>query len=217
MEYLFACLIAFIPWIIFFILRKDLRREMLIMSLLASPLGIFDLLYVPTYWIPQTLFGLPIGIEGIIFSFLIGGIAAVSYAEISQKKVQKINKNQRHFSIFVFALVLPLVLLINYFALFNIAVAMYIALLVGIVLIVMVRHDLLKASIIGGFIFGLIYSVAIILWINIFPSGKDWFILEGLPRIYFLNAPIYEIIFAILFGAYWGCLYELIFGYKFKK
>lgn len=217
MEYLFADLIAFVPWIIFFVLRKDLRREMLVMSFLAAPLGLFDFLYVPTYWIPKTIFNIPVGIEGIIFSFLIGGIAAVSYAEISHKKIKKINKYHRHFSILVFILVLPLVFLINYFSLFNIAIAMYIALLVVIALIVFLRHDLLKPSIIGGLVFGIIYSVSFILWINIFPSGKDWFILEGLPKIYIINAPIYELIFAYLFGAYWGILYELIFGYRFSK
>ncbi len=187
------------------------------MSFLAAPLGLFDFLYVPTYWMPQTAFGLPVGVEGIIFSFLIGGIAAVSYAEMFHKKILKINKFHRHFSVFLFALVLPIVLMIDYFQLFNIAIAMYVALIVGIALIVMVRRDLLKPSIIGGLIFGLIYSTAFILWISIFSSGKDWFVLDGLPKIYLLNAPVYELIFAFLFGAYWGSLYELIFGYRFKK
>jgi len=216
-EYLFACLIACIPWIIFFIFRKDLRREMLIMSFLAAPLGLFDFLYVPTYWIPQTYLNLPVGIEGIIFSFLIGGIASVSFAEMTHKKIQKINKYHIHVSVFLFALVLPLVMLINYFSFFNIAIAMYIALLTGIALIILVRRDLLKASIFGGFNFGIIYSISFILWINLFPAGKDWFVLDGLPKIYLLSAPIYELIFAFLFGAYWGILYELIFGYRFKK
>lgn len=173
-------------------------------------------IYVPTYWIPQTFFNLPVGIEGVIFSFLIGGIAAVSYAEFSHKKLVKISKFHKHFSVLVFALVLPLVLIIQYLYSLTISLSMFIALLIGIGLITYVRKDLFKSIVVGGLIFGLIYSVSLIIWINIFPSAKDWFILDGLPKIYFINAPIYEIIFAFLFGAYWGSLYELIFGYRFK-
>jgi hypothetical protein len=215
--YLYADIIAFIPWFIFFFVRKDLRKEMLIMSLLAAPLGLFDLLFVPKYWIPQTFGNIPIGIEGVVFSFLIGGIAAVSYAEFSQKKLKKITKYHRHFTVLVFAIVLPLIFIFHFFYILNIELATYLALLIGISLIIFIRKDLFKPSIIGGLIFGLIYAVAIIIWMNLFPFTKDWFILEGLPKLYILNTPIYEIIFAILFGAYWGILYELIFGYKFDE
>lgn len=186
------------------------------MSLFAAPLGLFDLLYVPTYWSPHTFLNMPIGIEGTVFSFLIGGIAAVSYAEISHKRLKKITKFHRHVSILVFAVILPAILIFQSLYSFNIALVVYLALLLGISLIMFVRKDLFKSSIVGGLIFGLIYSVALIIWMNIFPSTKDWFILEGLPRINILNAPIYEIIFSFLFGTYWGSLYELVFGYRFK-
>lgn len=206
----------FVVWLAFYFLRKDLRKEILIMSLLASPLGLFDLLYVPTYWIPHTFLNIPVGIEGIFFSFLIGGIAAGSYAEISHRKLRKFNKYHKKFSILVVLIIIPTILIIQHFYLINISIAMYFALLIGTALAVFIRKDLLKSSIMGAIIFGLIYSIALIIWINIFPSGKDWFILKGLPKVFLLNAPIYEIIFSFLFGAYWGNLYELLFSYRFK-
>jgi len=213
-EYIFADLIIFIAWIGFYYLRKDLRKEILIMSILAAPLGLFDLLFVPGYWKPITLFELPIGIEGIIFSFLIGGLAAVSYIEVSKKKLTKIKKFHRHFSVFVFVISLPILIGCYFLHILNIEIALYLALVIGAAVIVFVRKDLFKSAFLGGLVFGLIYSFLLIVWMNLFPSSREWFLLSGLPRIFLFNAPIYEMVFAFLFGAYWGNIYELLYGYK---
>ena len=216
MEYLFGDLITFVPWIIFFYLRKDLRKEMLIMSIVSAPLAFFDLLYVPTYWRPVTLFNFPVGIEGLLLSFFIGGIAAVSYAEIFQKKLRKVLKYHKHFSFIVLLVIVPTAFLIKHFYPTNISISMYLALLIGIALCILIRKDLLKSSIAGSITFGVIYAVALIIWSNLFPLTNNWFVLQGLPRIFLFNAPVYEIIFGFLFGAYWGNLYELFFGYRLK-
>ncbi len=216
MEYLIADLIGGLIWLFFYFRRKDLRREIIVMSLLAAPLGLFDLLYVPTYWTPQTFFNLPIGIEGIIFSFIIGGIAAASYAEISKKKIIKISKYHKHFSIIVLLSIIPTMFIFNHLFPINIAISMYVALLLGIALTVLIRKDLLRSTIIGALTFGLIYGSAIIFWSALYPHTQDWFNLVGLPKIFIFNAPVYEIIFGFLFGAYWGNLYEILFGYKYK-
>lgn len=189
---------------------------MLIMSAFGAPLALFDFLYVPSYWQPITLFNVPIGIEGFFFSFIIGGLAAVSYAEIEHKKLAKISKYNKHFSLIVLFIVLPLIFLFRFLYHANISIAMYIALLVGVGLTVFLRKDLLKSSILGSIIFGTIYTIVLIIWSNLFPETKSWFTFQYLPKIFILNAPIYEIIFGFIFGAYWGNLYELLFGYRFK-
>ena len=48
----------------------------------------------------KTFLDLPIGIEGFIYSFFIGGIAAVAYAEIAHKRVVK----TKHFHHLFFSL-----------------------------------------------------------------------------------------------------------------
>ena len=216
MEYFAGDIILFIVWVTFFLLRKDLRREMVVMSLLAIPISLFELLYVPSYWIPVTWFNLPIGIEGIIFSFGFGGVAAVSYAEVGHKKLIKIGKYHRPITFLALAVVIPALLLFKYFYSTNIAIAVYFGLLAGIFTLIFIRKDLLKSALAGAIIFGTIYASALILWAQIFPHTREWFTLEGVPKIFILNASFYEMILGILFGAYWGNLYELLFGYRFK-
>jgi hypothetical protein len=63
---------------------------MLIMGTLALPLAFFDLVFVPAYWRPVTLFHMPIDIEGFLFSFSVGGIAAVLYATLAKRTYRHI-------------------------------------------------------------------------------------------------------------------------------
>jgi hypothetical protein len=217
MAYLFENIIGAIPWILLFILRKNLRKEMIIMSLIAAPFAMLDLFFVPNYWKPITLYGLPIGIEGLIFSFEIGGIAAVIYSEITKQIPVKINGYHKHASlalVFVLAAIIFLAL-VNHIA--STMLALYAALIAGTAITLFMRKDLLKSAIEGALAFGLIYFIMFTIELTFFPNVKSWFTLNGLPKIYIFNVPVWEILFAVTFAAYWGNLYEIIFGYKYKK
>lgn len=214
MEYLFASAIGEGIWLLFFFLRGDLRHEMLVMSIFATPLAVFDLFFVPSYWQPHTFFTIPIGIESFIYSFSLGGICAVVYAEVSRKTVLKIKSYHKPLSLFAIFLIVPLFFVLSFLKFPNVMISLYMALLFGTGLTWYVRHDLIKSSLVGAMVFGGIYFVSLSLWISLFPQVKDWFVLEGLPRIFIVNAPLYEVLFGILFAAYWGNLYELVFGYK---
>ena len=89
--YLGSNVITLTFWFLLFWVRKDLRKMMLTMSIMALPLAFFDLMFVPSYWNPVTLFHIPIGIEGFLFAFSVGGIASVLYAELTQHKPQRIH------------------------------------------------------------------------------------------------------------------------------
>lgn len=186
------------------------------MSVLAAPLGLIDIFFVPNYWQPVTLFNIPVGIEGLIFSFQFGGIAAVAYAEFAHAVPVKIKHFHRPVSVAALLLTLPLLLLYK-LGLPSAMISLYLALLCGIAITMYLRKDLLKSALIGGLVFGGIYFVGLSLWGTLLPQVKDWFAFEGLPRVFILNAPLYEIILGVLFAAYWGNMYELIFGYKFQK
>src|SRR3989344_8835172 len=77
-------------WIVLFIARPILRREMLWVSVLTMPLGLTEPLFVPEYWNPPSLFNLAkktgFDIESLIFCFAIGGIAIVFYEIIFKVK-----------------------------------------------------------------------------------------------------------------------------------
>ena len=195
MTYLAANIIGAIPWLILFLSKKDLRKEMTLMGLLAMPISFFDLLYVPTYWVPTTLFNIPIGIEGFIFSFEIGGVTAAIFSQITNQIPVKINSKLRLLSFSALLCVLPVAFLFNYLFPINIAIGIQIGLLAGIILIYLLRKDLLKNLMLTGASFGLLYFLSTAIWIFLFPEAKQWFTLVNLPHISLLNVPIYEIVF----------------------
>src|SRR4051812_41511871 len=83
--YLFATGLGAMIWTIFFFIAPSLRRVQLTMSLAGAPLAVSDLFYVPQYWRPQTVGHIPIGIEGILFSFEAAGICAVIYPALRRQ------------------------------------------------------------------------------------------------------------------------------------
>lgn len=171
--------------------------------------------FVPSYWKPITFFNIPIGVEGFIFAFEIGGVAASVYPELFHKKLSRMKNYHKPIGIFILIIALSAIMLSKLFELANIMVNLYIILLFGSALIVFARKDLVKSAILGGILFAVIYFLSFYI-LNQIHSITDWFVLEGLPRIFILNVPLYEILFAALFGAYWGNVYEVLFGYKFK-
>lgn len=67
--YLIGNLFFLTVWVILFLYRRDLRRKMLIMSLVIAPMGpISQLFYLRDYWQPQLFNGWLIGIE-VRFTF----------------------------------------------------------------------------------------------------------------------------------------------------
>lgn len=82
MEYLTANILGAIPVLFILLRRPDLARPMITIGLLAMPLTFFDLLYVPDYWVPKTLFEIPLGIEGFIFSFEAGALFAAFWGNL---------------------------------------------------------------------------------------------------------------------------------------
>lgn len=212
--FLGAAVLFIVTWTILFVIRKDLRKEMLVMSLIATPLGLFDLWAVPLYWQPQTLYNIPVGIEGLLYSFALGGITAVLYSEVAHKRLQQVHKYHKTAALIVFAATAAIFLPLALAKVANPAVIIYIALLSGIGVTLYFRKDLVKSALIGAFCFGILYFVLIKIWLLLFPDAVDWFVFQGLPPVRLLGVPMWELLFGIIFAAYWGNLYQLIFGYK---
>ena len=76
-EWLTFSLILSGIWIVIFIIRPNLRKEMFWVSLFTMPFGLTEPLFVPKYWNPPSLFNLAartgFDFESLIFSFSIGG------------------------------------------------------------------------------------------------------------------------------------------------
>src|SRR3989344_2264795 len=79
---------------------KESKKEMLIVSLWTSLLGLTEPLFVPEYWSPLSLFDLAqrtgFDIESLIFSFGIGGIAVVLYGRIFRRQDVSMSTKEHH-------------------------------------------------------------------------------------------------------------------------
>ncbi len=205
-------------WLVLFVWRKDLRRKILFLSLITVPLGVFDYLSQPSYWHPPTFFGLPVGIEGCIFGFCIGGISAVIYEEVAKKHIRKFKKDRPSF---VSHLLAPLgvvgaSLLLYWCVGINMMYSLPIGLCLGLLLIVLVRPDLKGSVMFSGLAFGIFYFLVFFVWLTIFPDAKNWWNMELYRNWAVLGVPFGEVLFGFLYGAFWGPIYEYVFDYKVR-
>ena len=212
--YLGSNIISMSLWGVLFWLRQDLRRPMLTMSLLAIPLALFDIVFVPTYWQPVTIFDIPVGIEGFIFSFSVGGIASVIYIEITNRRLRHIGRKNSLHALWLPLVTLALFFLAEVFCSPNPEISAYIAVLSSVLITLGLRKDLIQSAIVGSLVFGIVYFLLLKLWTLAFPGVYDWFSFEHLPKLYIWGVPGWEAIFGFVFAAYWVNLYELIFGYR---
>src|SRR3989344_8680720 len=95
-------LILIAIWLIIYVFldSKDKKKEMFVVSLWTSLLGLTEPLFVPEYWAPPSLFNLALrtgfDIERLIFSFGIGGIAGILYGRIFRKKDVSMSTKEHH-------------------------------------------------------------------------------------------------------------------------
>jgi len=207
-------------WFILFLRRRDLRREMLTMSLVVAPMGpLSEIFYLRDYWRPELFNGWHIGIEDLIFAFAIGGIAAVVYEEIFGKKYTK-----RHLSshpkwmltVAVFGLVWMLVgniiLRIN-----SIYVSALGFMIIGI-FVLFFRHDLLKDALFSGLLVGALMFIFYLLWNFVFGDDliQKWWLLKNISGILVLGVPLEELMWGFGWGFVAGPAYEFINGLRIK-
>ncbi len=77
-----GCLLLSI-WLGLFLYRKDIRREMMIISIAFGFGGLLaEYVYLKDWWQPLIITGTRIGFEDFLFGFTTGGIASVIYEVI---------------------------------------------------------------------------------------------------------------------------------------
>lgn len=93
-SYAYAALIVImgVVWMVFYMLRKDLRHEQLVMSFLIMPFSVTQYWFYQDYWRPEYILPsirvgqIPIGIEESLFVFFVSGITAIMYEVIFRKR-----------------------------------------------------------------------------------------------------------------------------------
>ena len=96
-SYLLTDAVFFFLWVALYLWRKDIRKEMVVISGLFGFIAIAgESFMVNDWWSPQTITNTTIGIEDFLFGFTVGGIASVVYEEVFQKKLRKKAINARN-------------------------------------------------------------------------------------------------------------------------
>lgn len=205
------------PWAVVYLVFPKQRKAMLWASLFTTPFGLSEPLFVPEYWMPPSLFDLAentgFDIESLIFSFGIGGIAAVFYNLLKQKMPQAVGACVRHHALHRHhykALAVPFVVFIAlYFFPWNPIYPSIIAMFAGAVATILCRPDLKQKTWIGGLLFLAYYAI--------FLAGLEWSAPGYIDQVWNMEVltgvtvgfmPIEELLFAIGFGMYWSGVYE---------
>jgi hypothetical protein len=206
-----------LPWALLYVLFPQHRPVMWRSSLFMLPFGLTEPIFVPEYWNPPSLFELAqrtgFDIESFIFSFAIGGIAAVLYNGILHKRMGELSFAERHqwrHRGHRWALAVPFVLFpILYFLPWNPIYAGIAAMMLGAIAAVLCRPDLKSNMLVGGVLFLVIYTV--------FLLGLKWsapgyieqvWNLKDLSGILIYGLPLEELMFAFSFGLICAGLYE---------
>ncbi|MAH03767.1 hypothetical protein CMI39_03205 [Candidatus Pacearchaeota archaeon] len=215
-SYLILGILFLIIWFILFIWRKDIRKEMLFMSLLFGFAGLLaEIAYINDWWTPLTITNTSIGIEDFLFGFVVGGIASVIYEEIFKKKIRirrrtKKKKNRKDIRFVFFVLIFAILFFgSHYIFKTNTFISSLIAFGSGIIYIYIRRKDLIIDSLVSGFLLLgislIVYSILELItpgWIQAFWHFKN------IPNLIIFNVPIDDFIWYFFAGAFIGPLYE---------
>ena len=218
--YFVGCLIFLSVWILFFALRKDLRKEIIFGSLLAMPFGLSESLWVSEYWDPPSLFNLiskyGVGIESFLFCFICGGVAAVIYEIIAKKRIVKIQGRRKLlFGPYIF--IILFFLFLEFIFPEKTIYSAVISLLIGATIIAFRRKDLIIQIIFGGIFFTIVYFFLFYIFTKIYPDYiYSVYSLENMFGIMILGVPLEEILVSFGAGAIWSSFYEYIMGYRVK-
>ncbi|MBI2642446.1 MAG: hypothetical protein HYW97_01220 [Candidatus Wildermuthbacteria bacterium] len=215
--YFIGALLVLLPGLAVFVLRKDLRKEMLWAGTLALPFG-FSEIFFHEYWVPPSLFNLiervGFGIEDFLFVFSVGCIAAIVYEVGAKKRLQKLRKVKGTHLLPYAILVLAYVGLEGFSPLTSIYNAM-LALFISTAFIAIARRDLIPQIVIAAMLFGGLYFLLFLVFNYLFPGYISSVYRPEAARLGLVfGVPVPEILFAISAGALWSGLYEYTRGFR---
>lgn len=210
-------LVLLVLWLLVFLCVPSARAKMWRTSIVTTPFGLTEPLFVPRYWDPPSLFDLAkktgFDIESLIFSFALAGICAVLYDLVTHRGSVPMPESERHrrmHQLHVLALASPVPIFLALAWLpWNPIYPAILATLGGALATFLCRPDLRARMWAGGLLFLVFYSVALQLLRLTSPGYiESVWNLAGLSGITVVGMPIEELFFAVAFGLFWAAMYE---------
>jgi hypothetical protein len=210
-------------WLVFFFLRRDLRRRMLGVSLALVPLApLGQYLFLQDYWRPPVLFPIPAGpyqvggVFDLLFSFAFGGIATASYYVISGNTLVSGRYRAHYWLIGAFLALQTLTLaVLTVYLRINSIFSSSIAFLAVFAVCLTWRKDLLKVGIISGAICGIALAGAEAVLSFVVPAylSHYWLLFDtGSGFLIVDRVPLTEALWGTTFGLSVGVLIDATFG-----
>ena len=220
-SYLGYSLIFLLIWVIFYILRPDLRRRMLVFSLIITPLGpLSEIWFLRDYWRRPTITGYPISLEDAVFSFAIGGIAYSIYKFFFNMTAVKSEDQQPQvwlvFAFFIIT-VLPLLLLTDLLGINSIFSSAFSLFLIA-ALTWIPRPDLLRPSLLSGILIAALFFLVYKAMQVIFPGAIEYWCMGCNPSGFRLSGiNIEELLWDFTWGLAGSTMVEVVMGEKLQK
>lgn len=220
-SYLVGAFIFWIAWVVCFALGKTYRSEIRWGTMIACPMALTSLLFVPQYWIPDSLFNLDqkirVGIEDFLWAAAVGGIAAV-VGEIALKErlaAMRRSRHTRHY--WPFVLIAALLTILEFWHPHKTMDNVIVSGAVGDVVLAYKRRDLIPLMLTSTASFTVLYFVLFLSVLFLYPQFvRRFYNLPNLLGIYVSGVPIEELLFAATFGALWSVAYEYVHGYRLE-
>lgn len=223
LAYYTPVLFLFIPWLLFFLIRPDLRKKMIILSITGSVTGpVSQFWYLKDYWQPFKIFT-PEGLFiDILFAAFIFSLTCVIYNLFFKMKSISIKKVPKTY--FIYRSLIGVIILIGSLVIFTdiIGVNSIYSSAIGFLILTSIiwfeRHDLVKISIIGAIFFMIFtfigYRIILTIWPNFI---QEIWLLKNISGILIFGIPLEEFIWFSTWGLVGISLYEWVYSYKFKK
>jgi hypothetical protein len=220
-SYLVGVLIFWAAWVACSIVGKTYRAEIRWGTLIAAPLALTSLVFVPQYWTPPSLFNLDqrirVGIEDFLWAAAVGGIASV-VGEIFLKErlgAMRKSRHKRHYAPFLLVAVVFVVL--EFWHQGKTMNNTIISFAIGALVLGYIRRDLVPLMLISALSFTVLYFGLFLCLLVLYPQFvQRYYNLRDLLGIYVLGVPIEELLFAATGGAIWSVAYEYVHGYRLE-
>jgi len=209
--YLVGNLFLLALWAVFFVSKKDLRKQMLVMSVLVGVISLFTLYFWWSidWWHPETVTQTKIATEDFLIGFSSGGIISVLYEIIFRKKYhkdssKKIYPGAKVILLTLFVLTGTLIWGFKLHTFFSSIISLFLIFLIMIYF----RKDLLVNGLVTGI--GMVAASLFFYYPIIFfyPNWVDVTYDPSLSGLRFTGIPIEELLFWLFSGFVWGPFYK---------
>lgn len=215
-EYFIGSLITLAFWMFLFAERKDLRREMLTVSAIATMVSLVLMLtmwdrwlWLEDWWHPKTITGTPFGLEDLIYNFGVAGVAAVVFPIVFRKKLYAQERAMHETRALAFLIALSIgLLVISIFIRVHSFPATLMSLTMPALLLLKKRPDLILDSLASGLIMAILGLFGFLIIQTLNPNFvQQTYFLGRLSGIQILGYPVEDIAWYFAVGVLMGPIY----------